>query len=460
MENRRMAELSDSRKESEGLTISNLLDETSTSRLPMVVRVGVRGGHAVLHSAIQAPVTGVTEIADQCFGSSITSYANLIPEPPHPADTSERAAEAVGSMVGTIAPLLLLHLCVRRTGNMILGPAEHSLTPARRLISEAAVTGVLFDGLLRPTGNSASPDFLKERCNNAITGGSTFAVMVATGIGAKGLGKNLEQYKMIRPLASLLRSETGSMTVAGLAAGLVNSEVHTLLNYGSFASSKDVAISMGSFAALGGSASLAGRFFGTPSFLRTEKTHTVETPQKPNSTLLAYTEWYEDASPVTRLEKGLSEYAEVLQAKGFNSSEAKAVRAQYESEPNFLELSAEAEDLYTGLLRRSPNKPVPFELRDAAATDLGEALENYAELMHRHGPRSQQAEAFLRQNSALPEFKELALECRRLELLSGKDQGIAPALRMADSKPNAAVISAGSARRLTLSITVPAAKAD
>lgn len=431
-------------RQSEKLTISNLLDECKDdSTAARMLRVGLQGGHAALHSAIQAPITGLTELVDHTFDSNLSAHTKILSTPSRADSVAEAIAQQVGSLVGTIAPLLLVHKGVRGVGNRCFGSIESSLPPARRLLGEAAATGAVFEGVFRPDEKSDTNTFAQHRFANAINGAATFTVLTGGALALKHLS-TLDKVKSFGALSTIIGSDVGSMSLTGLPAGFVHSELNSLLKTGTFASGQDVVSSMAGFAALGGAFAGAGRMFTRPSYSFPETTRSTRQAER----MSMMEQMLEDAVPETRLQEGLGSYCEALR-KGKSSAESTAVRAKYADEPGFGDLAKEAEQLQEGLARKSPNK-LDLGWNDSPADPrLGEALSSYAELMANHGPKSRQAEAFFRQNRSIPEFSELARECQRLELLYHR-QGSSPQFfrLQLPSRDSVPLLIAGSSRNL------------
>lgn len=450
----------------DNLTHSSLLAEFQDSSAAKILRVATQGGHAAIHNAIQSPVSGVTELIDKTFNSNVSTYTKFIAEPTRAETAAERGAQQIGSLAGMVAPLLLLHKGVRMAGNKYLG-ATSALDRSgamQRLVGESAVTGALFEGFFQQNEKADSANFYTQRFNNALTGASTFAVLTGSALALKGISPHLEKYKALGPLGTIVGSDVGSMTLAGLPAGFAHAELKSLLKDGSLASRNDVALSMGSFALLGGAFAGAGRMLGKPSSAlpefekgpaRAPEPLRQNAPERPMTFQDVHDLDIYTNRPDTRAERGLMEYSEALNSKGnskgTNSPEVKAIRERYATEPGFLELTEEVDRLHRLFGRKSPAPPESSFTEPPADPRLGEALSKYAELMADHGPRSREATAFFNRHRAIPEFTDLAGECQRLELLAGKHpRGLFPdGLRsLMPSRDSAPILAAAAGRKL------------
>ncbi len=457
MENRFRVDLRDGVGKTDGITLSNLLEErTDFSPVVKVLRVAGQAGHAAIHGAIQTPISGATELVDKVFGTNLSAHLRLVPELSKSANDFEKGAQLVGSVVGTVVPLLLVHRGVRGASNRIFGSAESAVTgmvSARRLIIESAATGAIVEGMLRPNESPSTADFFQQRLGSALTGAATFAAMTGTALALKGFGGKLEQFKSLRPLASIVQSDIGSLAIAGLPAGFINAELNSITKHGTLASEKDVLLSMGAFAGMGAAFAGAGRLFTKPSpssVIPPEVQRPIQAPessgrQGSNGSRFFWDYNCELRNPeMTRTTEGIAEYSEAVRAGGVKSAEAQVVRTKYADAPEFLELSKEVDLLETNFGRRGRGLPLPYdEAEPPASPELGEALSRFAELMGQHGPRSKQAEAFLRTNRSIPEFEDLARECQRLELLFNRNPTVSKLRSWLPSKNEIAPVLIG-----------------
>lgn len=212
--------------------------------------------HAALYSAVQEPVSGVTQIVDALAGTKFLPKVQFIDAPTQAKFGSlDWHAQTVGSAVGMLLPFMLVGKGVKG----VLG--ETSLAGSSALLSqkavfgmsmaEAGLTGFAYDSVLRPSNpQHTGLSFLLDRGIQGTTGAATF--MTLTG-GSLALSKFAGSAAIERSaLVPLLKNPIASGIISGIPAGLVSAEASSLTTTGHFATGQELGRSVYSMSVIGG----------------------------------------------------------------------------------------------------------------------------------------------------------------------------------------------------------------
>ncbi|MBY0547610.1 MAG: hypothetical protein K2W95_09975 [Candidatus Obscuribacterales bacterium] len=219
-------------------------------------------GTAAAYSLLQSPLNSVAQIVDKSFGTEVLPSVQLI-EPRQKAEFGSRNwhAQEVGNAVGMVLPFLLMHAGTRALGKKVgLDLCHNGALTTRRYGNEvllAGSTGIAYGALLTPSDPKES--LLFGRLKNATEQGATFATLAAVAGGMKLWGQTLEN----RVAARLLRNDIFAATLAGIPAGSVSADAHSVLAGKGLASRKEREQAMYGFMVIGGTLGLAHSFGDT-----------------------------------------------------------------------------------------------------------------------------------------------------------------------------------------------------
>lgn len=207
---------------------------------------------SAVYSLLQSPLNGLTQIADGALNTKWLQSVQFMAAPQKAEFGSATwHAQEIGNAVGMALPFLALHsgarVLARRSG-FDIHKCGTNLT-ARQYGNEillAGSTGVIYGGILSPSDPKES--LLRGRLKSATEQGATFATLAAAAGGLKLLGQSLEN----RFASRLLQNEVLIATVAGIPAGSVSADAHSLLAGKGLASWSDRAKSMYGFMFVGG----------------------------------------------------------------------------------------------------------------------------------------------------------------------------------------------------------------
>ncbi len=237
-------------------------------------------GQSFLHSAIQSPMDGITQLVNHVAEREILPDPKLFDAPKETQFGSKSwFAETIGSGFGMVVPFLL----TERASGALLGKAgavaeklpfgskiaeslalsteEAStagrLTNAMRFAAPAskmAVAGAFYGLVLTPS-TDPTRDFWEQRGVSAASSAITFGAM---GLATKGLLTGAESgLKMSLADPAIQSSFTGigvrvgSNAIGGAVGGLASAESNSVLSGKGFASGEQVAHSMASFMVTG-----------------------------------------------------------------------------------------------------------------------------------------------------------------------------------------------------------------
>lgn len=230
---------------------------------------------ALLDSAIQKPVNGLTQLANEVPGVKLPEMHCF--DQKAPTDSSQKFAQEAGNVVGMIVPFALSHSAVR------YGAAKMDIELSNSMLSrgaEHAATGALMGFALTPTD-----DGFTGRLKNSIVDAGTFGVMGASSarlMSAFPVAGEL-------PLSSRIVKSSLLGIGSGIPAGFTNAELKAITDRGQFASASEVRDDVASFALLGGIFGAAEGWRGkSEAFRRTDKE--ITTPTEMEQRFPRYTE--------------------------------------------------------------------------------------------------------------------------------------------------------------------------
>ena len=216
------------------------------------------------YTALQAPLNGVTQLYDRTFDTEHLPKVQVI-DPCKPVEFASAAwhAQQLGAglglaydfMLGSAATGAMAKSIASRAGFAATAAAESAalaseLGSATRLVEHGtlksvgnhALTGFVYDGVFREVQDKDKDGFWSKRFNNAIVGASTFATLTLAGT-----------VPIVRDLTPLARG-----VISGAPAGIVNSNLASLLDGKGLASAKDQATNAYGFMFVGGAMSALG----------------------------------------------------------------------------------------------------------------------------------------------------------------------------------------------------------
>jgi hypothetical protein len=220
-----------------------------------------------LYSAIQQPISGVSQLVNHVAGGEVLPEVKLVAPPPEAKfGTAEWWASTIGMGAGMAVPFMMtdgavglatgigkaesLPLAARFIRPMSM--AVEDLPLATRMASmggRAALSGSIYGLVFTPSREDG--DFWTQRGINSLTTGLTFGVQAtaATGLlrGFEAAGFGVEQGG-----ARAITGRLGSNIMSGGFAGLINAEGTSLLNGRGFADADSVYQDVVGFAATGG----------------------------------------------------------------------------------------------------------------------------------------------------------------------------------------------------------------
>jgi hypothetical protein len=211
--------------------------------------------HSALYTAIQEPVSGVTQIVDEFAGTKMLPKVQFIDAPVQAQfGTTDWHAQQIGSAVGMILPFMVVGKGVRG----VLGTsAEEASLMSRKAafgmsMKEAGLTGFTYDALLRPSDPNHSGGlggFLLDRGTQGAIGAGTFMTLTGTSLGLRSIGGATVEKSALLPL---LRNPIINGAISGVPAGLFTAEANSLTKTGHLASAEEVGQSVYGMSVIGG----------------------------------------------------------------------------------------------------------------------------------------------------------------------------------------------------------------
>lgn len=193
---------------------------------------------AFLHSAVQAPVNGATQIVDSMAGTHWKEKAQLFDAPQEARfGTLDWHVQLFGNAAGMAADFLVLRKGLKLAAGGLSKTRVASRLPLMRQglegfkrssLTSSVVAGAVYDGALREShsdGASNPAELAVERLKQASIGAATFGTMVGAGSGLRFLGQR--GFLGSGLVKSALSSSVGSSIVAGVPAGLLNTELNS-----------------------------------------------------------------------------------------------------------------------------------------------------------------------------------------------------------------------------------------
>ncbi|MBI5171545.1 MAG: TIGR00730 family Rossman fold protein [Candidatus Melainabacteria bacterium] len=197
------------------------------------------GAEVFRYNLIQAPLTGLTQLADNTLGTRWESQTRFY-QAPTPAAYGSAAwvAEVAGGVAAGAVPFLLLHKAI---GPGAVAKVEvmgnYSAAKTLPVIGKSALVGAGWGGVLTPV--QEGENFWPTRLNNSLSNAAAFATLTAGTVALKRSG------------STFLRNDMVAGTASGAVGGFVAADSRSLLSTGQLASGTERLHSMSTFA-LGG----------------------------------------------------------------------------------------------------------------------------------------------------------------------------------------------------------------
>jgi len=211
--------------------------------------------HSALYTAVQEPVSGVTQIVDEFAGTKFLPKVQFLDAPVQAKfGTADWHAQQVGSAVGMLLPFMVVGKGVRG----VLGTsAEEASLMSRKAafgmsMKEAGLTGFAYDALLKPSDTNHTGGvggFLLDRGTQGAIGAGTFMTLTGSSIGLRSLGGAAVEKSAFLPL---LKNPIVNGVLSGVPAGLFTAEAHSLAKTGHLASGEEVGQSVYGMSLIGG----------------------------------------------------------------------------------------------------------------------------------------------------------------------------------------------------------------
>jgi hypothetical protein len=207
-------------------------------------------GQSLFHSAVESPVNGVTQLVNEVTGTNIKPLT-IVGAPAAPTSTADSYAQKIGGAIGMVVPYFLVSKGVGRVVDGFAGTSMAkglSMTPfLESSVTRAGLSGAVYGGVFNPV----SPDEKNPawaRLRNAAVDGATFATLTGT-------SESLAKLGIFKPATSALANtfkSIGTTMIAGVPAGIVSAEGHSVLSQGRFATGSELKQSAIDFATIGG----------------------------------------------------------------------------------------------------------------------------------------------------------------------------------------------------------------
>lgn len=261
------------------MTLDAQIPAKETPQADDALALAKLSGQALLYSAIQSPMEGVTQLVNKVADRDVLPCPQLI-DAPEKADFGSKAwfAETIGSGLGMVGPFLLTEKVSGRMLNRAgllqeeatlselgtlnkagllsdntAGRLEGSMkfaVPASRM----AVAGALYGMVLTPS-TDPTRDFWEQRGVSAASSAITFGAM---GLASRGIVSGVESVLQNSVAAPVLDSSlqgigirVGSNAVGGAVGGVASAESNSVLSGKGFASSEEVMHSIATFMVTG-----------------------------------------------------------------------------------------------------------------------------------------------------------------------------------------------------------------
>ncbi|MBS1954335.1 MAG: hypothetical protein JST89_09115 [Cyanobacteria bacterium SZAS-4] len=216
--------------------------------------------HSALYTAVQEPISGITQIVDQVAGTKLLPKVQFLDAPVAAKfGTADWHAQTVGSAVGMLLPFMLVGKGVKGalgTSTMTAETAGLMSTKAAfgMSMTEAGLTGFAYDALLRPSDTSHTNGlggFLMDRGAHGLVGAGTFMTLTGSSLGLRSLAGSSAAIER-SALVPLLKNPIVNGVLSGVPAGLFNAEAMSLVNTGKLASATELGQSVYGMSVIGG----------------------------------------------------------------------------------------------------------------------------------------------------------------------------------------------------------------
>lgn len=205
--------------------------------------LATEGIHSFLHSAIQQPIDGVSQIADRMLNTSLQPSLQLISAPSSAEfGTAKWHAQQIGGALGMTADYLLLSKVMKGSSKDAFQRVESVSMSMSTRVGTAAINGAVYESLFR--ASAPEQNLLASRLKQGMAGAATFATLTAARI---GLGQTLGAGMPASKLA-----EVAAGTISGAPAGVVSAQLSSILEGKGLASATDSLKSAYTFAVVGG----------------------------------------------------------------------------------------------------------------------------------------------------------------------------------------------------------------
>jgi hypothetical protein len=206
--------------------------------------------HSALYSAVQEPISGVTQMVDefagQYIGTKLLPKVQFMDAPVQAKFGSvDWHAQQVGSAVGMLVPFLLVGKGVKGVLGTSAMTAEEASLMSRKAVfgmsmKEAGLTGFTYDAAFRPSDskNEGVGQFLMDRGKQGLIGAGTFMTLTGTSLGLSRFAGSAAVEKSA--LVPLLKNPIASGIISGVPAGLFTAEANSLNKTGHLASGTEV----------------------------------------------------------------------------------------------------------------------------------------------------------------------------------------------------------------------------
>lgn len=231
-----------------GLSLSELVQPQESNAKSLTKKVATSAAYA----AFQSPLNGLVQIMDKTCGTSILNSVQIFSSPSSNTEfgTLRWHAQEIGNAAGMVLPFLMTYAATRRLAKAAgIDLQSTGALTGRNYRSEVALagtTGIAYGAILTPS--SANESLICGRLKNATEQGLTFATLTAAAGGLKRWSKNAEDSLA----GNVLRNDIAASVIAGLPAGSVHADLHSLLAGQGFANWKDRAQSAYGFMFIGG----------------------------------------------------------------------------------------------------------------------------------------------------------------------------------------------------------------
>lgn len=212
--------------------------------------------HSFSYGLIQSPCDAIRELVEHSSGKSSPLELKVI-EKPKPVEFSLTDPNYYAQQFGSAAAMTLHFALMHK-----LAPGKpalnNSLLSARfcaQQTARSAALGGIYSSAFVPTGDTQE-NFWQSRFKAGAVGAASFSVLTASGLGLNKAGLAFAEKPV---LARFLSNPVVSSGLAGIPAGIVSADLHSLLDGKGFASAKDRFQSAYTFTVVGAGLGCAGQ---------------------------------------------------------------------------------------------------------------------------------------------------------------------------------------------------------